>query len=101
MDNPTGSFTSAFGMYLIRKLLHKYVRRFPFDLSHRLEYGMVAANTHWRSSKIFLTIAQIILRLKHNIPVFIRYILDVCVITKENIFTMVNLDLSAFRVTSC
>lgn len=40
IDNPTGSFTSAFGMYLIRMLLHKYVRRFPFDLSHRL-------NTEW------------------------------------------------------
>jgi hypothetical protein len=75
IDNPTGSFTSAFGMYLIRMLLHNYVRRFPFDLSHRLEYGMVAANTHWQSSKIFLTIAQIILRLKYDIPVFIRYIM--------------------------
>lgn len=86
IDNPTGSFTSAFSMYLIRMLLHKYVRRFPSDLSHRLEYGMVAANTHWRSSKIFLTIAQIILRLKHNIPVFIRYIMyafDGCTINLQ------------------
>ena len=41
IDNPTGSFTSAFGMYLIRILLHNSVRRFAFDLSHRIEYGMV------------------------------------------------------------
>ena len=73
IDNPTGSFASVIGMYLIRLLLRDYVRRFPFDLSHRLEYGMVAANTHWQSSKIFLTIAQIILR-EYDIPVFIRYI---------------------------
>ena len=71
IDNPTGSFTSAFGMYLLRILLHNSVRRFAFDLSHRIEYGMVAANTHWQSSKIFLRIAQIILRLKYDIPLFI------------------------------
>ena len=75
IDNPTGSFASVIGMYLIRLLLRDYVRRFTFDLSHRLEYGMVAANTHWQSSKIFLTIAQIILRLKYDIPVFIQYIM--------------------------
>jgi len=49
--------------------------RFPFDLSHRLEYGRVAATIHWQSSKIFLRIAQIILRLKYDIPLFIRYIM--------------------------
>jgi len=51
--------------------LHNYVRRFPFDLSHRLEYRRVAATIHWQSSKIFLRIAQIILRLKYGIPLFI------------------------------
>ena len=36
---------------------------------------MVAANTHWQSSKIFLIMAQIILRLKYDITIFIRYIM--------------------------